>query len=62
MRAWHPRRPALCCKNNVLIIAGTLDGFSGFILSVLMCRAMNRSMTNVLFGAFGSAATSAKAR
>jgi NAD(P) transhydrogenase subunit beta len=40
--------------NNVLIIAGTLDGFSGFILSVLMCRAMNRSVTNVLFGAFGS--------
>ena len=40
--------------NNVLIIAGTLDGFSGFILSVLMCRAMNRSMNNVLFGAFGS--------
>jgi NAD(P) transhydrogenase subunit beta len=44
-------------KNNVLIIAGTLDGFSGFILSILMCRAMNRSLTNVLFGAFGSAAT-----
>jgi NAD(P) transhydrogenase subunit beta len=43
--------------NNVLIIAGTLDGFSGFILSILMCRAMNRSITNVLFGAFGSAAT-----
>ena len=43
-------------SNNVLIIAGTLDGFSGFILSVLMCRAMNRSITNVLFGAFGSAA------
>jgi len=43
-------------SNNVLIIAGTLDGFSGFILSILMCRAMNRSMTNVLFGAFGSAA------
>lgn len=41
-------------SNNVLIIAGTLDGFSGFILSILMCRAMNRSMTNVLFGAFGS--------
>jgi NAD(P) transhydrogenase subunit beta len=44
-------------SNNVLIIAGTLDGFSGFILSILMCRAMNRSMTNVLFGAFGSAAS-----
>ncbi len=42
-------------SNNVLIIAGTLDGFSGFILSVLMCRAMNRSITNVLFGAFGAA-------
>jgi NAD(P) transhydrogenase subunit beta len=41
-------------KNNVLIIAGTLDGFSGFILSVLMCKAMNRSITNVLFGGFGA--------
>lgn len=46
-------------NNKVLIIAGTLDGFSGFILSILMCRAMNRSITNVLFGAFGSAATAA---
>jgi NAD(P) transhydrogenase subunit beta len=42
--------------NNVLIIAGTLDGFSGLILSILMCKAMNRSITNVLFGAFGSVA------
>jgi H+-translocating NAD(P) transhydrogenase subunit beta len=40
--------------NNVLIIAGTLDGFSGFMLSILMCKAMNRSITNVLFGAFGA--------
>jgi NAD(P) transhydrogenase subunit beta len=47
-------------SNKVLIIAGTLDGFSGFILSVLMCRAMNRSMTNVLFGAFGSANASTR--
>ncbi len=45
--------------NNVLIIAGTLDGFSGFILSILMCRAMNRSMSNVLFGAFGAESSSA---
>jgi NAD(P) transhydrogenase subunit beta len=43
--------------NNVLIIAGTLDGFSGFILSILMCTAMNRSITNVLFGGFGAAVT-----
>jgi NAD(P) transhydrogenase subunit beta len=43
--------------NKVLIIAGTLDGFSGFILSILMCKAMNRSVTNVLFGAFGSVST-----
>jgi NAD(P) transhydrogenase subunit beta len=45
--------------NNVLIIAGTLDGFSGFILSILMCKAMNRSVTNVLFGAFGSVSADA---
>ena len=41
-------------SNKVLIIAGTLDGGSGFILSIVMCKAMNRSITNVLFGAFGS--------
>jgi H+-translocating NAD(P) transhydrogenase subunit beta len=42
--------------NNVLIIAGALDGASGFLLSVLMSKAMNRSFGNVLFGAFGAAA------
>lgn len=39
--------------NKIQIITGSLDGTSGFLLSLLMCRAMNRSAFNVLFGAFG---------
>ena len=42
--------------NMLLVTAGALDGSSGLILSLIMCRAMNRSFTNVLFGAFGQVA------
>ncbi len=45
--------------SKLLIIAGALDGSSGFILSVIMSKAMNRSFTNVLFGAFGQVQSAA---
>jgi H+-translocating NAD(P) transhydrogenase subunit beta len=41
-------------KSNILIISGALDGSSGFLLSMMMSKAMNRSFANVVFGAFGT--------